>query len=931
MALATENAASIDGLVGEASEAPSDQAVAEAQVAPVLQHEAVGTGADHAEAEQPTLVLVSEQINHGEVITAAEVETVTDSKTAQTVEAPEVEANDTEKPNVTPPDTRTIGLTESHSLAGADSAVQAAQTEPGRGRSRKRGARWGPPANRVAEPVAETNAAGEQTGRKKRRSRWEEPTAPAEDSQQLAVVDMSNGSGFPHEIVLAGGIKVTLPPALTGAITSADPKIRELQEQLNDVNRKILNNELDIPPEGERSPSPPPRYDQNGQRLNTREVRYKDKLMDRRSCLIEEMIKADPSYRPPADYRPRKKERKIFIPQKEYPGYNFIGLIIGPRGNTQKRMQKETNTKIAIRGRGSVKEGAARDPKYDYGEEEELHVLISGDTQQDVDAAAQMIQDLLVPTDEARNEHKRVQLRELAALNGTLKDDQPCYLCGESGHRQFECPTHQGEIYKLPTAVQEQVNQLYQRDIARMAGEGKDTTGMEDEYKTFLAELGGKDPRDLPAPAFPFGGGGGGSAGGRGAFGTTSFERPGLGAPARAGKMRPGDELPDDCKLYVGNLSPNITDDTLKAMMAPFGNVLHAVVLLDMVTQQSRGYGFIHMDNAQSAASAAQALSGKPVDGKPLVVRQRSEPPGGMRAMGGGAPDASRPFGVGNRDDSKLFVGGISPHVTEDMLWQMFSQYGVVLDVRLITDRDTNMPKGYGFITMESPGAAHSAISGLSGYKLGEKTISVRMAGANKGAPGMGFPTPPPAGGLAAPGPSNPYGAAQGQSPAGPAVSPYGPGPTPGAPPYPRPGQAPVFSPAPGYGNPQAGYGPPQTSAPPGYAPPAGFGPPPGYAQMMPGYGPPAGYGQYTAAGYSMPPPGYGHPAAYGQQAGVAQPVPAQPPVYAAPQAHQAPASYVQPEQPPLPQDVSAPPPLPKDEKVQSEYERFLSEIGLPR
>lgn len=41
----------------------------------------------------------------------------------------------------------------------------------------------------------------------------------------------------------------------------------------------------------------------------------------------------------------------------------------------------ETNTKIAIRGRGSVKEGAARDPKYDYGEDEELHVLITGDSQ----------------------------------------------------------------------------------------------------------------------------------------------------------------------------------------------------------------------------------------------------------------------------------------------------------------------------------------------------------------------------------------------------------------------------------------------------------------------------------------------------------------------------------------------------------------------
>lgn len=83
-------------------------------------------------------------------------------------------------------------------------------------------------------------------------------------------------------------------------------------------------------------------------------------------------------------YRPAKKSRKIFIPHKQYPGTNFIGLIIGPRGNTQKRMQKETNTKIAIRGKGSVKEGAARDPRNDYGEDEELHVLVTGDRQEDV-------------------------------------------------------------------------------------------------------------------------------------------------------------------------------------------------------------------------------------------------------------------------------------------------------------------------------------------------------------------------------------------------------------------------------------------------------------------------------------------------------------------------------------------------------------------
>lgn len=62
--------------------------------------------------------------------------------------------------------------------------------------------------------------------------------------------------------------------------------------------------------------------------------------------LIEDLIKEDPSFRPPSDYKPRKFTNKIFIPIKQYPTYNFIGLIIGPRGNTQKTMQKETNTKV---------------------------------------------------------------------------------------------------------------------------------------------------------------------------------------------------------------------------------------------------------------------------------------------------------------------------------------------------------------------------------------------------------------------------------------------------------------------------------------------------------------------------------------------------------------------------------------------------------
>ncbi|CAF4797185.1 unnamed protein product, partial [Rotaria magnacalcarata] len=45
---------------------------------------------------------------------------------------------------------------------------------------------------------------------------------------------------------------------------------------------------------------------------------------------------------------------KVMIPQEDHPSVNFVGLIIGPRGNTLKMLEKETNAKIIIRGKYSI-------------------------------------------------------------------------------------------------------------------------------------------------------------------------------------------------------------------------------------------------------------------------------------------------------------------------------------------------------------------------------------------------------------------------------------------------------------------------------------------------------------------------------------------------------------------------------------------------
>ena len=84
----------------------------------------------------------------------------------------------------------------------------------------------------------------------------------------------------------------------------------------------------------------------------------------------------------------RKRTKKIRIPIEEHPHYNFIGLIIGPRGRKQKELEAKTGCRISIRGRGSVKKEGSDD--------EPLHVVITGDDQQSVDAASELIEQLLV-------------------------------------------------------------------------------------------------------------------------------------------------------------------------------------------------------------------------------------------------------------------------------------------------------------------------------------------------------------------------------------------------------------------------------------------------------------------------------------------------------------------------------------------------------
>jgi len=75
-------------------------------------------------------------------------------------------------------------------------------------------------------------------------------------------------------------------------------------------------------------------------------------------------------------------------------------------------------------------------------------------------------------------------------------------------------------------------------------------------------------------------------------------------------------------KLYVGNLSYNVTSADLEQMFSQFGTVRSADVIQDRDTGRSKGFGFVEMGSDEEAQAAIAALNGQEHDGRALTVNE---------------------------------------------------------------------------------------------------------------------------------------------------------------------------------------------------------------------------------------------------------------------------------------------------------------------
>ncbi|XP_028806247.1 splicing factor-like protein 1 [Neltuma alba] len=227
-------------------------------------------------------------------------------------------------------------------------------------------------------------------------------------------------------------------------------------------------------------------------------------------------------------------------------------------------MENETGAKIHIRGKG-----CSKTTNISTSSKEDLHVYIEADNKSSLDGAVSMVEKLLIPV-EGRNEHKEAQLKELAMLKGTARDENMCYVCGDEGHLSYACPDLQSTF---------KVNSC---------------------YTCFSAS-----PLDVLSPQND-------SVQGSGfgfSFGSTQSRQ------RRYGKK----SLMNN--VYVGNLPQAFDDNRLSELFSPFGKILEVKAIKDRTTGICRGFGFVEFDSAADAQVAVTHMNGFKMDGRVLKVR----------------------------------------------------------------------------------------------------------------------------------------------------------------------------------------------------------------------------------------------------------------------------------------------------------------------
>lgn len=166
--------------------------------------------------------------------------------------------------------------------------------------------------------------------------------------------------------------------------------------------------------------------------------------------------------------------------------------------------------------------------------------------------------------------------------------------------------------------------------------------------------------------------------------------------------------------LYVGNLSPRVTEYMLTEIFAVAGPVQHVKIIPDRNYQHGGlNYGFVEYMDMRAAETALQTLNGRKIFDTEIRVNWAYQ-------------------GQQNKEDTTghyhVFVGDLSPEVNDEVLAKAFSAFGTMSDARVMWDMNSGKSRGYGFLAFRDKTDAEQAIATMNGEWLGSRAIRVNWA-----------------------------------------------------------------------------------------------------------------------------------------------------------------------------------------------------------
>lgn len=176
----------------------------------------------------------------------------------------------------------------------------------------------------------------------------------------------------------------------------------------------------------------------------------------------------------------------------------------------------------------------------------------------------------------------------------------------------------------------------------------------------------------------------------------------------------------DERKLFVGGLSRNTTENELREHFGKFGEIESVSVKIDPYTGVSRGFAFMVFTNPKTIdkllASGEHYINKRKVD--PKRVSKKAQ-------------------------HGKIFVGGLTPEITDDDIKTYFGQYGTIVELQAPFDKTKNQRKGFCFITFESRDVVYKLLKTpkqkINGKEVDVKKVKVNPDPRSQGYWGPGF------------------------------------------------------------------------------------------------------------------------------------------------------------------------------------------------